>query len=206
MIDAASLQGMEQFYQEVAVLGRIRHPHIVQLLGVCRDRGCLVYEMMDNGTLEDHLASKRIKSRPLKWVERLRIATDVSSALLFLHKARPHPILHRDIKPANILLDHSLSAKLGDVGLSKLVPELSTQSTVRTTAPIGTYAYMDPAYLTEGIVGSFTDVYALGITFLQLLIWMDEPVGIRKVVLDALEKDTLGETIDETIKGQSLSV
>lgn len=58
VIDEEGMQGLQQFHQELLVLGRIRHPHIVQLLGVYKEHGCLVYEMMDNGSLEDHLQGK----------------------------------------------------------------------------------------------------------------------------------------------------
>ncbi|KAG7556554.1 Protein kinase-like domain superfamily [Arabidopsis suecica] len=51
--DAA--QGKKQFQQEVEVLSSIRHPHMVLLLGACPEYGCLVYEFMENGSLEDRL-------------------------------------------------------------------------------------------------------------------------------------------------------
>ena len=73
----------------------------------------------------------RLRGLGFDWPFRLRTAKEVSSAVLFLHKARPCPIIHRDIKPANILLGHDLSAKIGDVGLARMAPELSEKSALR---------------------------------------------------------------------------
>lgn len=58
VVDEKEMQKLFQFRQDLLVLGRIRHPHIVQLLGVCQEHGCLVYELMDNGSLEDQLGKK----------------------------------------------------------------------------------------------------------------------------------------------------
>jgi serine/threonine protein kinase len=44
----------ESFLQ-IEVLSRIHHPNMVLLLGTCPERGCLVYEYMENGSLEDQL-------------------------------------------------------------------------------------------------------------------------------------------------------
>lgn len=53
-----TVQGVEQFEKEVRVLSQIHHPHIVGLIGYCTARYCLVYELMDGGSLEDVLASR----------------------------------------------------------------------------------------------------------------------------------------------------
>jgi hypothetical protein len=51
-------QGVEQFEREVHVLSSIHHPHIVGLIGYCTERYCLVYELMEGGSLEDLLNSR----------------------------------------------------------------------------------------------------------------------------------------------------
>ena len=114
-------QGLKQFQQEVEVLSCMRHPNMVILLGACPEYGCLVYEYMENGTLEDRLFCKD-NTPPLSWRERFRIAAEIATGLLFLHQAKPEPLVHRDLKPANILLDRHLNSKISDVGLARLVP------------------------------------------------------------------------------------
>lgn len=107
--DAA--QGRSQFQQEVEVLSCIRHPNMVLLLGACPEYGCLVYEFMSNGSLEDRLF-RRGNTPPLSWQLRFRIAAEIGTGLLFLHQTKPEPIVHRDLKPANILLDRNYVSKI----------------------------------------------------------------------------------------------
>ncbi|GAQ85143.1 hypothetical protein KFL_002210080 [Klebsormidium nitens] len=109
------LQGRDQFEREVQVHCRVRHPNIAMLLGTCLEpQICLAYDLMPNGNLEERLL-RTGGSPALTWQTRVRIAAEVAVALLYLHSARPAPIIHRDIKPANILLDQNLVSKLGDL-------------------------------------------------------------------------------------------
>lgn len=87
---------------------------MVQLVGVCIPQRCLVYELMEGGSLEDHLQDFN-KAVRLTFYDRLSILLDTSQGLAYLHSKG---IFHRDIKPANILLDRKRGAKLGDVGLA----------------------------------------------------------------------------------------
>ncbi|EOA12722.1 hypothetical protein CARUB_v10028126mg [Capsella rubella] len=161
----------KQFDQELEILSKIRHPHLVLLLGACSERGALVYEYMENGSLEDRLFQVN-NSQPIPWFVRFRIAWEVASALVFLHKSKPTPIIHRDLKPANILLDRNFVSKVGDVGLSTMiqVDPLLTQFTMyKQTSPVGTLCYIDPEYQRTGRISPKSDVYALGMIILQLL-------------------------------------
>ena len=130
---------------QVSILSRVRHPHLVTLLGACSESSALVYEFLPNGSLEDFLmcADKR---KTLLWQIRTRIIADICSALIFLHKNKPHPVVHGDLKPANILLDVNLVSKLSDFGISRLLIQSSTNSTTlyHTMHPVGTPLYMDP--------------------------------------------------------------
>jgi serine/threonine protein kinase len=124
---------------QLEVLSSIRHPNMVRLLGACPEYGCLVYEYMSNGTLEERLACQS-DTLPLPWQLRFKIAYDITTGLLFLHQHYPEPLVHRDLKPANILLDHNLVAKISDVGLARLIPLLpggSNSTMCRMTAAAG---------------------------------------------------------------------
>lgn len=94
---------------------------MVLLLGACPEYGCIVYEYMSNGSLEDRLL-QRGNSKPLYWQHRFRIAAEIGTGLLFLHQTKPEPLVHRDLKPGNILLDRNFVSKISDVGLARLVP------------------------------------------------------------------------------------
>ncbi|KAF5731047.1 U-box domain-containing protein 35-like [Tripterygium wilfordii] len=163
-------QNNKQFQQELEILSKIRHPHLLILLGACPDRGCLIYEYMENGSLEDRLF--RVNGTPsIPWFERYRIAWEVASALVFLHSSKPKPIIHRDLKPANILLDRNFVSRIGDVGLSMVLnSDASYVSTMfKDTAPAGTLCYIDPEYQRTGLISPKSDVYAFGMVILQLL-------------------------------------
>ncbi|XP_021686952.2 U-box domain-containing protein 35 isoform X2 [Hevea brasiliensis] len=163
-------QNSKQFQQELEILSKIRHPHLLILLGACSDHGCLVYEYMENGSLEDRLLRVN-NTPPIPWFERYRIAWEVASALVFLHNSKPKPIIHRDMKPANILLDHNLVSKIGDVGLSTVLNTDASfaTTTYKDTGLVGTLCYIDPEYQRTGLVSPKSDVYAFGMVILQLL-------------------------------------
>lgn len=195
--DAA--QGRKQFQQEVEVLSCVRHPHMVLLLGACPEYGCLVYEFMNNGSLEDRLF-QRGNTRPIPWRLRFKIAAEIATALTFLHQAKPEPLVHRDLKPANILLDRNYVSKISDVGLARLVP-LSVANSVtqyHMTSAAGTFCYIDPEYQQTGMLTTKSDVYSLGIMLLQI-ITAKPPMGLSHHVQRAIDKGTFKEMLDPTV-------
>ncbi|XP_066372947.1 U-box domain-containing protein 35 isoform X2 [Miscanthus floridulus] len=190
--------GTQQLQQELEVLGKIRHPHLLMMLGACPEHGCLVYEYMENGSLDDMLQHRK-NSSPLAWFDRFRIAWEVAAALMFLHSSKPKPIIHRDLKPANILLDRNLVSKIGDAGLSTLLPSMGQylSTMIKNTAPVGTFCYIDPEYQRTGVLSMKSDVYALGIVLLQLLT-ARSPMGLAHVVETALEDGFFVDILDAT--------
>ncbi|MFQ6661743.1 hypothetical protein Gotur_029789, partial [Gossypium turneri] len=195
--DAA--QGKKQFKQEVEVLCSIRHPHMVLLLGACPEYGCLVYEHMHNGSLEDRLFRKG-NTHPLSWRRRFKIAAEIATALLFLHQAKPEPLVHRDLKPANILLDRNYVSKISDVGLARLVPPSVADSVTQyhMTSAAGTFCYIDPEYQQTGMLTTKSDIYSLGIMLLQI-ITAKPPMGLAHHVGRAIEKGTLADLLDPAV-------
>ncbi|GAB2220015.1 hypothetical protein Drorol1_Dr00007656 [Drosera rotundifolia] len=195
--DAA--QGRTQFLQEVEVLSCIRHPNLVLLLGACPEYGCLVYEYMARGSLEDRLL-RRGNSQPLPWQLRFRIAAEVATGLNFLHQTKPEPLVHRDLKPANILLDQNFVSKISDVGLARLVPPSVADNVTqyRMTSTAGTFCYIDPEYQQTGMLGVKSDVYSLGILLLQL-ITAKPPMGLAHHVGLAIENENFADMLDPTV-------
>ncbi|KAI4332810.1 hypothetical protein L6164_017689 [Bauhinia variegata] len=194
VLNSAGNQKSKQFLQEVEILSRIRHPNLLLLLGACHDHGCLVYEYMENGSLDDRLLRKN-STPPIPWFERYRIAWEVASALAFLHNSKPMPIIHRDLKPANILLDRNLVSKIGDVGLSTMLDSDTLSTMYKDTAPVGTLCYIDPEYQRTGSISPKSDVYAFGMVILQLLT-AKPAIALAHVVETAIEDGNLTDILD----------
>ncbi|KAK4740673.1 hypothetical protein SAY87_024261 [Trapa incisa] len=186
----------KQFQQELEILSKVRHPHLLLLIGACPDHGCIIYEYMENGSLEESLLPKG-NARPIPWYSRFRIAWEVASALIFLHSSKPEPIIHRDLKPANILLNQEFVSKIGDVGLSTVLQADSLQSTAyKDTGPVGTLCYIDPEYQRTGLISPKSDVYALGMVILQLLT-AKPAIALTHAVENAIDDGTLLDILDK---------
>ncbi|XP_057989883.1 U-box domain-containing protein 52 [Hevea brasiliensis] len=199
VLRADAAQGKSQFQQEVEVLSCIRHPNMVLLLGACPEYGCLVYEHMANGSLDDRLF-RRGNTPPLPWQVRFRIAAEIATGLLFLHQTKPEPLVHRDLKPGNILLDRNFVSKISDVGLARLVPPSVADSVTqyRMTSAAGTFCYIDPEYQQTGMLGTKSDIYSLGIMLLQM-ITAKSPMGLAHLVESSIEDGTFVEVLDPTV-------
>ncbi|KAG6680785.1 hypothetical protein I3842_13G060700 [Carya illinoinensis] len=180
-----SLQGEKEFLTEIELLSRLHHRNLVSLVGYC-DEECeqmLVYEFMSNGTLRDNLSAKA--KHPLNFAMRLRIALGSAKGILYLHTDANPPIFHRDIKASNILLDSKYTAKVADFGLSRLAPVADVEGTVPTyvsTVVRGTPGYLDPEYFLTHKLTDKSDVYSLGVVFLELLTGM-QPISHGKNIV-----------------------
>ncbi|KAE8056443.1 hypothetical protein FH972_013218 [Carpinus fangiana] len=179
-----SLQGEKEFLTEIELLSRLHHRNLVSLIGYCDEAGeqMLVYEYMSNGTLWDHLSAKC--KAPLSFSMRLRIALGSAKGILYLHTEANPPIFHRDIKASNILLDSKYTAKVADFGLSRLapVPIEGVMPAHVSTVVKGTLGYLDPKYFLTHQLTNKSDVYSLGVVFLELLTGM-QPISHGKNIV-----------------------
>lgn len=110
--------------RELELLAQIRHRHLMTLRAYVRepDRFSIVYDYVANGSLEDVMNRLRSNQLQLNWESRHRIAVGIVKGLWYLHYGCGRTILHYDLKPSNVLLDEELEPRLGDCGLSKLLP------------------------------------------------------------------------------------
>ncbi|KAK7814512.1 u-box domain-containing protein 33 [Quercus suber] len=192
VLHTGSSQGPFEFHQEVNVLSKLKHPNLVKLIGSCPEVHALIYELLPNGSLEDRLNCKN-NTPPLSWQTRIRLATELCSVLVFLHS---HNIVHADLKPSNILLDASFIGKLSDFGISRILCDSSSDTTLcHRTIQKGTLAYMDPEFIHTGVLTIKSDVYSFGIILLQLL--TGRPAfGIKNGVEYAINTGNLKALLD----------
>uniref|UniRef100_M4CN72 non-specific serine/threonine protein kinase n=1 Tax=Brassica campestris TaxID=3711 RepID=M4CN72_BRACM len=207
--EQGSLQGQKEFYTEIELLSRLHHRNLVSLLGYCDQKGeqMLVYEFMPNGSLQDALSARF--REPLSFGLRLRIALGSARGILYLHTEADPPIIHRDIKPSNILLDNKMNPKVADFGISKLIAldGGGVQRDHVTTIVKGTPGYVDPEYYLSHRLTEKSDVYSMGIVFLEILTGM-RPIShgrnIVREVKEAWEAGMMLSVIDESM-GQDYS-
>ncbi|XP_021290551.1 probable LRR receptor-like serine/threonine-protein kinase At1g06840 isoform X2 [Herrania umbratica] len=183
--EEGSLQGQNEFLTEIKLLSRLHHRNLVSLVGFCDEEGeqMLVYEFMPNGTLRDWLSAK--VKETLNFGMRLRVALGSAKGILYLHTEAHPPVFHRDIKASNILLDSKLNAKVADFGLSRLAPVLEDEGTVPdhvSTIVKGTPGYLDPEYFLTHKLTDKSDVYSLGVVFMELLTGM-QPISHGKNIV-----------------------
>ncbi|VFQ91382.1 unnamed protein product [Cuscuta campestris] len=164
-------QGHKEWINEVNFLGVVKHPNLVRLIGYCAEddeRGIqrlLVYELMCNKSLEDHLFSRSLNA--LSWNTRLKIARDAARGLAYLHEEMDFQLIFRDFKSSNILLDEDFNAKLSDFGLASLGPAQGFGHI--STAVVGTVGYAAPEYVQAGRLTAKSDVWSFGVVLYELI-------------------------------------
>ena len=165
----------ERFKREGAILGKLSHVNIAELL----DAGV-------TGTGQPYLVIEHVEGEPvdrycdqhrLSVDQRIRLYLDVLAAVAHAHA---NLVVHRDIKPPNVLVNNDGQVKLLDFGIAKLLegegqPAPATMLTQEAGAPL-TPEYAAPEQITGGPVTTATDIYALGV-LLYLLLTGNHPAG-----------------------------
>lgn len=162
-------QGDREFTAEMETIGKIKHRNLVPLLGYCKvgDERLLVYEYMNNGSLDVLLHERDKTDVGLDWATRKKIAVGSARGLAFLHHSCIPHIIHRDMKSSNVLLDDNLDAYVSDFGMARLVNAVDSHLTVSKL--LGTPGYVAPEYFQSVICTTKGDVYSYGVVLLELL-------------------------------------
>ena len=154
---------VKKFNQECVLLSRLRHPNIVQFMGVYSgDNEADVSLIMEYMHMDLEHCINTYPNIPLPY--KASILRDVTYGLAYLHSSN---IIHRDLNTGNILLTQSLQAKIADVGVSKYFDRKVVRT--RTKCP-GALYFMSPEALTESPkYGDKLDVFSFGHLTLCLL-------------------------------------
>ena len=140
-----------EFVRECQLMSALRHPNIVQFLGVCFFPGsrlpALVMERLLTSLhdlLDPETRPPPGAPTPLSFFTlslKCCVLHDVASGLAYLHERSPS-IIHRDLSARNVLLNSGMMAKIADLGVARIVPPIRAAATM-TKAP-GAYVYMPP--------------------------------------------------------------
>ncbi|CAO2193681.1 unnamed protein product [Urochloa humidicola] len=190
-------RSIKSFAAECEALKRVRHRCLIKIITCCssidpqgQEFKALVFEFMPNGSLNDWLhPTSRINtpSNTLSLAKRLDIAVDIMDALDYLHNQCQPPIIHCDLKPSNILLAEDMSARVGDFGISKILPDDTSRALLNSisfTGLRGSIGYVAPEYGEGCAVSTLGDVYSLGILLLEMF--------TGRSPTDDMFKDSLG--------------
>ena len=153
---------IERFKREARNQAKLSHPNIVSVYGFVEDQDYLgiAMEYIEGDTIESIIKNRgRID---------LGYAVELMEQILDgIESAHNQGFVHRDLKPSNIILDINGNPKIMDFGISKSLDEL--KSITQQNARPGTLLYMSPEQLTGNNVTTKSDLYALGITFYEML-------------------------------------
>jgi serine/threonine-protein kinase len=159
---AQATVGRERFRREAAAMGRLRHPHIVQVLEFndTAERPYLVQEHCPGGML-----SALLGGGPLPWDRVRALARPIAEALAHAHA---QGVVHRDLKPSNVLFAEGGRVVVGDFGLARLLAT-SDGTLTATGTRMGSPEYWSPEQAAGDPVSERADVYALGCILYHLV-------------------------------------
>ena len=147
-----------QFRRELEVLRKLRHPNVVLFMGACTQSDyplSIVTELLDTSLY----AMLHSSQQSLVWAQCLQIALDAAKGLVYLHSAKPVPVVHGDLKSINILLDSHRRAKLTDF----LVAQSKQRDEERG------WQWTAPEVLSGQPASFASDVYSFGVVLAELV-------------------------------------
>ncbi|KAL6207228.1 hypothetical protein ACLB2K_024472 [Fragaria x ananassa] len=201
-------ENIQKLKKEIKWLYELEHENLIKLFDyhIEKDLQILVYEYMENGSLEDALTTGDSNTRSLKftWDTRFKMCLGIARGLEYLHEHRKLNIAHMNIKAVNILLDGDLNPKISDFGLAHLYVEEDQFKVIKSDVLQG---YTAPEYF-HGKFSNKGDVYSFGVILLEIVCWKKNVIKSHhgtEVLVDKAnenhERGRLEDMIDKTLQG-----
>ena len=173
----------ERFRRERDILARLAHPNIARLFdaGVSDEEGSrgqpyLAMEYIEGESLTDFVTQQKSSI-----TERLKLFRQILAAVAHAYR---HLVIHRDLKPANILIDQSGQVKLLDFGIAKLIDDGTAANAAADLTQLGgrvmTLRYAAPEQVSDSLISTATDTYALGVILHELLTGLSPYRAVRE--------------------------
>ena len=177
---------LRRFLQERQILARLHHNHIVRLVdgGMSSDGlPYLVMDFVDGQPITDFAREHALDVR-----DRAALLAKVADAVAYAHSQL---IVHRDLKPTNVLVDTDGEPRVLDFGIAKLIEETGDATMTGTGMRVLSPAYAAPEQILGEVIGTPTDVYALGLMLYELLVGQlpqqRQQMSLPRLAIDATE-------------------
>ncbi|KAF7075396.1 hypothetical protein CFC21_080177 [Triticum aestivum] len=156
-------RGVSKFQTEIAMMAKLRHHHLVSLVGYCKEKNqrILIYDYMARGSLRGNLYANNTEEPPLTWRQRLDVCIGAARALHYLHECAIIPFV---VSTTNILLDERLVGKF-----SSTVSLRQDSTDVTPTLHMGRLGCVDPEFYCTRQLTQKTNVYSFGVVLFEVL-------------------------------------
>uniref|UniRef100_A0A8C5HSL5 Tyrosine-protein kinase n=1 Tax=Gouania willdenowi TaxID=441366 RepID=A0A8C5HSL5_GOUWI len=188
----STAEHMREFEREIEILKSLQHENIVKYKGVCYSAGRknlrLIMEYLPFGSLRDYLMKnkERIDHKIL-----VHYTSQICKGMEYLASKR---YIHRDLATRNILVESEQRVKIGDFGLTKVLPQDKEYYMVKEPgeSPIFWYA---PESLTESKFSVASDVWSFGVVLYELFTHSDKNCSPPAVFMSIMGNDKQGQLI-----------
>ncbi|XP_054467869.1 tyrosine-protein kinase JAK2a [Anoplopoma fimbria] len=188
----SSAEHLRDFEREIEILKSLQHENIVKYKGVCYSAGRknlrLIMEYLPYGSLRDYLIKHKDR---FDFNKLLHYAAQICKGMDYLATKR---YIHRDLATRNILVESEMRVKIGDFGLTKVLPHDKEYYTVREPgeSPIFWYA---PESLSESKFSVGSDVWSFGVVLYELFTYNDKNCSPPAVFMDKMGNEKQGQMI-----------
>ncbi|XP_061656413.1 tyrosine-protein kinase JAK2a isoform X1 [Syngnathoides biaculeatus] len=188
----STAEHIRDFEREIEILKSLHHENIVKYKGVCYSAGRrnlrLIMEYLPYGSLRDYLLKNKVH---FDFKKLLLYALQICKGMDYLASKR---YVHRDLATRNILVESDLRVKIGDFGLTKVLPQDKDYYTVRNPGESPIFWY-SPESLTESKFSVASDVWSFGVVLYELFTYCDKGFSPPAVFMQQMGNEKQGQMI-----------